>query len=241
MKRPEPSPGSESTAPALEALGDEIWAAARPLRLAIGDIGTRMTVVRLPGQALLLHSPVPLDARTKEAVERVGSPRWIVAPSKVHHFYAGDWASAYPSALLCGVPGLPEKRRDLRFHVILGNEVPPEWKGEIEVQLFAGAPLMNEAVLFHHRSRSLILTDLAFNVHSGPSNRARLFHWLVGATDRFGPHRIIRLGIRDRAAARRSLDQILSWDFDRVIVTHGQVLETGGRARLEQAFAFLVR
>ena len=42
-------------------------------------------------------------------------------------------------------------------------------------------------------------------------------------------------------ALRRSLEAILSWDFDRVIVTHGHVLESGGRARLEQAFAFLRR
>ena len=86
-----------------------------------------------------------------------------------------------------------------------------------------------------------MLTDLVFNVERGPKNRARLFHWLVGATGRFGPHRIIRLGIRDKAAARRSLDALLAWDFDRVVMSHGEVLESGGRARLEQAFAFLPR
>ncbi|MCH7600214.1 MAG: DUF4336 domain-containing protein, partial [Myxococcales bacterium] len=37
----------------------------------------------------------------------------------------------------------------------------------------------------------------------------------------------------------RVIDRILEWDFDRVTVTHGQVLESGGRAKLEQAFAWL--
>lgn len=238
MNRPRSATGTDADGTALEAIDTDLWTAARPLRLAVGDIGTRMTVIRV-GDALVLHSPVPLDASTKDAVERVGTPRWVVAPSKVHHFYAGDWASAYPSALLCGVPGLPEKRRDLRFEAILPADAPTEWRGEIDMRLFEGAPMMNEVVLLHRRSRSLILTDLAFNVHSGPSNRARLFHWLVGATDRFGPHRIIRLGIRDRAAARRSIDEILAWDFDRVVLTHGDILASGGRARLEDAFRFL--
>jgi hypothetical protein len=100
-------------------------------------------------------------------------------------------------------------------------------------------PLMNEVALLHEPSRTLVLTDLVFNVQAGPGNRARLFHRLVGATGRFGPHRLIRLGIRDRVAARRSIDRILGWEFDRIVMSHGEVVPTGGRALLEQAFAFL--
>ena len=105
--------------------------------------------------------------------------------------------------------------------------------------LFAGAPAINEVVFLHRSSRTLLLTDLAFNVPSGPGNRARIFHWLVGATGRFGPHRIVRAVIRDREAARRSLATILAWDFDRVIVTHGDVLERGGPAAMRSGFAYL--
>jgi hypothetical protein len=46
------------------------------------------------------------------------------------------------------------------------------------------------------------------------------------------------LMIRDRRAARASVDAILGWD-ERVIVSHGDVLETGGRERFAAAFAFL--
>jgi hypothetical protein len=42
-----------------------------------------------------------------------------------------------------------------------------------------------------------------------------------------------------RAAARRSLDRILAWDFDRVVMSHGEVVSTGGHRLVEQAFAFL--
>ena len=56
---------------------------------------------------------------------------------------------------------------------------------------------------------------------------------------RFGPHRIVRFAIRDRAAARRSLERILAWDFERVVVSHGEVLETGGKRAVEEGFAFL--
>jgi hypothetical protein len=198
-----------------------------------------MTVIGLRDGGLLLHSPVPCDAATRAAVDRIGEPRWIVGPSRVHHFYLGDWVRAYPSAVLCGAPGLAEKRRDLRFDRVVDDALAAEWRGEVRIHLFAGAPALNEVVFFHPASRTLVLTDLAFNVRPGPSDRAPLFHRLVGATGRFGPHRIVRLAIRDRRAARRSLDAVLAWDFDRVVVTHGEVLERGGREALRAAFAFL--
>jgi hypothetical protein len=113
------------------------------------------------------------------------------------------------------------------------------WGDQVLHHLFAGAPYLNEVVFLHRRTRTLLLTDLAFNVQPGERNQARIFHWLVGATGRFGPHRIVRSTMRDRKAARGSLAAILAWDFDRIIVTHGDVLEHGGRAALQAAFAFL--
>ena len=223
----------------LTPLAPDLWAATRPLPLPVGDIGTRMTVIRLPDGRLLLHSPVRLDPETKQALDAIGPVRWVVAPSKVHHFFVGEYARAYPAARLLAAPGLPEKRNDLHFHGVLGDGPPAEWEGAVELHLFRGAPYINEVVFFHAPSRTLILTDLAFNMVRAPRGRARVFCWVVGASGRFGPHRMVRLTIRDRRAARASLQQILSWDFDRVIVTHGDVLESGGKRRVAEAFAFL--
>lgn len=222
----------------LEAIDDGIWVATRPLPIAVGDVGARMTVLRAPDGSLLLHSPVHLDPPLRDAIDALGHVRWLVGPSKVHHLFLGEWVSAYPGATLCGVPGLAEKRRDLAFHAVL-DHAPHGWPAEVALQLIDGAPLMNEVALLHRPSRTLVLTDLVFNVMPGGRNRARLFHWLVGATGRFGPHRIVRFGIRDRAAARRSLDAILGWDFDRVVMSHGEILAAGGRERMRDAFAYL--
>jgi hypothetical protein len=47
------------------------------------------------------------------------------------------------------------------------------------------------------------------------------------------------MAFRDKQAARRSVAAILEWDFDRVVVSHGQVLETGGHEQFRAAFAWL--
>ena len=223
----------------LEQLDEDLWVARRPLKLIVGDVGARMTVIRLPDGALLVHSPVALDADTRAALDALGPVRWVLGPCKVHHFHLADFAAAYPDAALLAAPGLPEKRRDLKFAHVLTDELALPFGGAVLHHVFGGAPMMNEVVLLHRPTRTLVLTDLAFNLPSGARNEARLFHRLVGATGRFGPHRIVRLGIRDRAAAARSLEHVLGWDFDRVIVSHGEVLETGGKAAVRDAFSFL--
>ena len=227
--------------PLLESLAADLWVARRPLPIAVGDIGARMTVLRLPDRSLMLHSPVQLDASLSQALRELGAVKWLLGPSKVHHLFLADFVKASPDAALCGAPGLAEKRRDLAFQHVLAPQPPPGWPESVKLQLVEGAPLMNEVALLHTPSRTLVLTDLVFNVQPEVKNRARLFHWLVGATGRFGPHRLIRFGIRDRAAARRSLDRILVWDFDRVVMSHGEVVSTGGHRLVEQAFAFLRR
>jgi hypothetical protein len=228
-----------SDAEALTALDTDLWVATRGLPLWVGDVGTRMTVMRLGGGDLLLHSPVSLDPGLRAALDRLGRVRWVVGPSLVHHLFLADYAKAYPAAALWGAPGLAAKRPDLRFERTLAGAAVPEWEGRVHYARFEGAPRINELVFLHRPTRTLVLTDLAFNVQPGAKNRAKIFHWLVGAGGGFGPHRIIRAVIRDRAAARRSLAGILAWDFERIVVTHGDVLERGGREALRAGFAFL--
>jgi hypothetical protein len=98
----------------LLALAPDLFVATRSMRIAVGEIGVRMTVMRV-GDELALHSPVALDAATRAAVGETGRVR----------------------------------------------------------------------------------------------------------------------------AARASVDRLLAWDFDRVVVSHGDVLEKGGRRAIEQAFSFL--
>ena len=51
--------------------------------------------------------------------------------------------------------------------------------------------------------------------------------------------KLLRSTIRDRAAARRSIDRVLAWDFDRVVMAHGQVLDHGGKEALRDATAWI--
>jgi hypothetical protein len=223
----------------LRQLADDLWVAERPQSFYGLPVGTRMTVIRLSGGRLLLHSPVALDPGLRRALDALGRVCFAVAPNRVHHLYAGAVAEAYPDARLWVAPGLAKKRPDLAFEAVLGDEAPAEWRGEVGQVFFRGRPYENEVVFFHRASRTLILCDLAFNFGPAAAAPTRLLMKLIRSYGRLGPSKLDPLLIRDRAAARQSLEQILAWDFDRIVVAHGDVLPSGGHAILSQGYAWL--
>jgi hypothetical protein len=235
--------------PQPKNLAPNLWIMDQPdFNTGLAKIGTRMTVIKLASGGLFLHSPTRLDDETKQALDAIGEVRAVVAPSRAHHLFVGDYTKMWPGAKLYGPPGLVGDiqdfrarigaRRDLKLDAVLGDEPSSEWAGEIDQHLFKGAPALNEVVFFHRPSRSVIFADLVFNVPSDFKD-ARIFYTLVAGRGHFGPHRLIRTAIRDRKAARESVAKILEWDFDRVIVTHGDVLESGGKAKFAAAFSYL--
>ena len=221
-------------------LSENIWVVERPQRFYGLEVGTRMTVMRLRDGSLLLHSPVELDPDLRRELDALGRVRYAVAPNRVHHLYAGDVAKAYPGTRLWIGPGLDRKRPDLAFAGVLGDEAPAEWKDEVEQTFFRGRPYENEVVFFHRASRTLILCDLAFNFGPAAAAPTRLLMMLLRSYGRFGPSTLDPLLIRDRRAARQSLERILAWDFDRVVVAHGDVLRSGGHEALRRGYAWLL-
>jgi len=229
-----------TTSPPLRALAADLWVAEKPQRFYGLEVGTRMTVIRLDDGSLLLHSPVALDAPLCAALDGLGRVRFVVAPNRVHHLYAGRVAQRYPDARLWVAPGVERKRPDLAYVAVLDDGAPVEWRGQLDQVFFRGRPYENEMVFFHRASRTLIICDLAFNF--GPS-AARTTRWLMKllrSYGRFGPSTLDPWLIRDRSAARASLERILAWDFDRVVVAHGDVLEGGGREALRRGYRWLL-
>lgn len=224
----------------LRPLAEDLWVVERPQTFYGLPVGSRMTVIRLAGGRLLLHSPVALDEGLREQLDTLGRVCFAVAPNRVHHLHAGHVIRAYPEARLWVAPGLERKRPDLVFEAILTDDAPAEWRGEVDQVFFRGRPYENEVTFFHRASRTLVLCDLAFNF--GPRSPAptRLLMKMLRSYGHLAPSKLDPLLIRDRHAARESLERILAWDFDRIIVAHGDVLETGGHDILRRGYSWLL-
>jgi len=194
-----------------------------------------MTVIRLGSGELLVHSPGPLSPGLREELGALGQVGFIVVPA-AHGRFAAQAARSYPSARLLAAPRAPWRRASLAFHDSLADRPPAEWAGQVESHVVQGFRL-GEVLLFHRASRTLVVTDLCFNVQRASSRTARLFFRANGMWRRFGPSRLIRLlAVSDQAALQRSIEHVLRWDFDRILPGHGDVLEQGGPAALRRAW-----
>ncbi len=225
----------------LRQLDDALWVADHPFKLMGLHVGTRTTLIRLDDGGLFVHSPGPLSVPLAKEIDALGPVRFIVAPNKFHHLYVAEMARAYQGAEIHLAPDLSRKDKSLPYTDELGEEAAEGWQGQIEQLLFLGVPAVNEVIFFHPESRTLLLTDLCFNFPGSSGRMTRIFLKLNSAYGRFTPSRMMRVMVRDGSAARRSVDRILAWDFDRVIVSHGEVLEQGGREALCRAFEWLGR
>ena len=219
----------------------QIWIERRPRRFFGLQLGTRMTVVRLAGGELFVHSPTRLDPPTREALDALGPVRYVVSPNRLHHVYMQPYFGAYPDARVYASPGLAKKRRDLRFHAELADAPEPGGADEIDQTIFLGHPLVREVVFFHRESRTLLLADLLEHISEDDAPLTRLAARIAGMYRKPVPPTDFRFTITDRSAARLSARRILDWDFDRIILSHGRLVGSDGKDAFRRAFHWLIR
>jgi hypothetical protein len=226
----------------LVPLAPDLWTAEDVLRLpGRVRLPLRMTLVRMPKGGLVVHSPLPLTDDVLKAVARVDAVEHLIAPSCLHHRFAGQWLQRFAGAKLWGAPGLARKRKDLIFAGVVGmGGEPPPWSLVLDQQLIAGAPKLNEVAFLHKPSGSLLVSDLLFNVRQPANFVTGLVLSLAGTKGRLAMSRAWRGYTKDRAELRASLEKILAWRFSRIVPGHGDVFEDPAavdRARAALAWA----
>lgn len=222
----------------LEHIANDVWIERRPLRFLGLETGTRMTVVRLADGGLFVHSPVALNAETREAVDALGKVKAVVAPSLFHHLYVAEWASAYPDASLSACPGLEKKRKDVRWSGVLGDEPEAQWKGELEQVSFSARTMENEVIFFHRKSKTIVSCDFIFNLGTHPSRLTRVVAGLLGNRAP-GITLLERVMIRKRSVAREQVDRVIAWGAERILLAHGDIIESNGTEVVRRAYAWL--
>lgn len=223
----------------LTALAPDLWEFDAPMTVFGMALGHRMTVVRLPDGGLWLHSPVEHSRELGAELARLGPVAHIIAPNAMHDTYLEGWFAAYPQSRFHAAPGLQRARPDLAFTDKLTDTPAPAWAAVLAQHVIRGMPRLNEVVFLHRASRTLILTDLAFNLGGEMPLLSRVLLRLNDCYCKFGPSRLLKSTLRDRDAVRNSLAAILAWDFDRIVLSHGANITGGAKPLLRDAFAFL--
>jgi hypothetical protein len=222
-----------------EFIPDQIWLVEYPVRLAGCRFNARMSVVRLANGALMLHSPCDMDDATAKAVSALGPVSCIVAPGSFHYMHVAKAQSRFPAAGTYICPGVEQKVPRLRFDWILGNRPPKEWGDTIDQVLIRGSRFMWEIAMLHKPSKTLLLVDAIEHFTDHTANVSwQLKAWfkLFGMWNRPRPAPEYRIGWKDKVAARSSLAEILAWDFNRIVLSHGDNITENAKAVARRAW-----
>jgi hypothetical protein len=220
----------------IQVVAPEVWSVEHPMHFPGGvHLPSRMTILRLPDGDLMLHSPIPIDDDLAGEIAALGPVAHVVAPSLFHHLFVPQALERYPQALLTAAPGLAEKRAELPVADVLTDEPPPAWEGVIDQLVIRGAPKLNEVAMLHRPSRTLIVSDLVFNVRQPQGWGTSLVLRMMGTHKRLRQSRLWHLYTKDRAQLRGSVEKLLSWEFDRVLPGHGDPHEGNARAAMQEA------
>jgi len=215
-----------------------IWLVDYPVRYSGLDFKSRMSVIRLADSKLLLHSPCAIDDDLKAAITNLGDVAWIVAPGSYHYLHVPSAQAAFPNAKTYICPGIEKKRPDIAYDGILDDTSPDGWpngwRGELDQVLVRGNRLMWEVAFFHRQSRTLLLVDLIENIGDATPDigwQMKLWWKLVFRMwNKAKPAPEYQMGWKDKPAARASLEKILAWDFERIIISHGENIESDAKA-----------
>ncbi|WGW03424.1 DUF4336 domain-containing protein [Tropicibacter oceani] len=227
----------------LHPFGQDIWLADGPALVAtLGfHYPTRMAVIRLAGNQLLLWSPIAYSDALRQEVETLGEITHLVAPNALHHVHIGDWKKACPDARIWAAPGLDRKRPDLDIAGQLTETPPPDWGDQIALALYRGNAITTEAVLFHRPSGTALFTDL---LQQMPRDWFTGWRRVIARLDLMTQDeptvpRKFRLGFTNRKAARAARDIVRSWPVSAVVMAHGKPVTQDAKAYLDRAFAWL--
>jgi hypothetical protein len=214
----------------LTELAEDLFVGESTIRFYGVRLQTRMTIVRLSGGRLFVHSPTFLDDPARREIEALGEVAFVVSPNKIHHRAIPQYMEAFPEARFFASPGLVERRPELRFSGVLGDRPRPEWAAELDQVATGGNVFFSEVLFLHRASRTLIVADLIENFDEGTASRiGRALAALFGVFSRPVASPEFRFYTSDAEAAARSLCRARQWDFERIVLSHGALIEENAR------------
>lgn len=207
---------------------------------------TRMTVVRLAGGDLFLHSPITFNAALAHQLSSMGTVRHLVSPNQFHYAHIGEWSREFPDTITWASPHARERARargiEVQFKRDLRTQAPDEWRNEIDQTTIPGG-IFGEFIFFHKESRTLILTDTIINFELDKLRQP--WRFATRMTGMYYPHGQIFFGMRlplllQRRKSKASVERILSWQPERIIISHGRCFESNAGAVLRRLLGSLL-
>ena len=219
-----------------EVVADKIWTFDRPVWFSGIRQRARTTVVRLEGGSLLVHSPAPPTDALAEQLGTLGPVRWLLVPNCFHHLGTPAAAARFPQAQVVGPASALKRNKALTLNADIhdagfGAQLP-----EFELLPLFGVPFLDETVLYHRPTQTLLGADIVLCAGVKDHWTCRFAARLTGFYEQVRVPPDVRMTKLDKTAVARSIQAMLERPIQRLIVGHADVIQEGCRDLLASAW-----
>jgi hypothetical protein len=218
----------------VQKLEDNLWMVEGQL----GPIRRVMAVVKLSGGRLVIWNAIALDEPEMKELEAWGTPTFLVVPNAGHRMDSRIWKKRYPGLTVIAPPGGKKKIEQIVAVDRTDGDV-----GDPAVTLtFPECTAGRDTLLVVKHgdgSSSIVINDLVMNQRHMPGFAGFVFKLMGFTSDAPSvplPPRLIL--VKDKPGLKTLLQQLAATpSLKRVIVSHGDMLESGAAEGLRQAVA----
>ncbi|MEL6439729.1 MAG: DUF4336 domain-containing protein [Cyanobacteria bacterium J06621_8] len=231
----------------LREIDRHLWVVEQPQKFMGLEVGTKMTVIRLSDGSILLISPVKIDSQLQQQLDELGEVKYIVAPNLFHYLYVADCQKIYPQAQTIAPPGLTDKIPTLKVDQILTQDAIA-FNSEVEYMLLEGFQIFvppkirkaNEIIFYHPQSKTLIITDSAFNLDNSLPLVTQIAARILGSYQVLKPSWLEKIAVEDCSLLQQAIARVMNWDFERVIMAHGKIVTENAKEKLTAGYRWLL-
>ncbi|ASG67751.1 hypothetical protein fh0823_09700 [Francisella halioticida] len=146
---------------------NKIWIIEYPIKYSGVKFSSRTALIKLDDNSILIHSPCKIDKKLKREILELGDVSYIFAPGNFHHLYINSAQQAFPNAKTYICEGIQKKQPNLKYNGVLTEKTLLD---EFKQQPTLGSKIMNEVILLHKETKTLIVVDIIENIGSKTKN-----------------------------------------------------------------------
>jgi hypothetical protein len=230
----------------LKPAGENIWIVDGPVISFYGmPFTTRMVVVKLADDELLIHSPINLTDNLKTQLDSLGEVKYLISPNKIHYWYIQDFQKSYPEAVTFASDGVQERSKKAGKNIRWDQELKDlqsDYFEDLEIIPMSGNRFMTEYTFFHFPSKTWIVTDIIENFEAKKINPFfRIIAFLGGALSPNGgttrDQQMLFSG--NHNLLRKNIERVKELKPTQIIMAHGKVLDERVDDELERIFGWV--
>jgi hypothetical protein len=199
----------------------------------------RMTVVRLAGGKLWVHSVNEPTPELRAELDRLGQVSWIVVPNRYHHLHAAALKAHYPDAQVIGPTSAKARNESVELDIAIDDERLPSLVPELSPVALRGVPFLDETLFFHTETATLIGADLMMCGCPRDHWSWRLVSRVCGQYERYKAPPDVRWNTRGGPIVREAIDEIAKLPIERILVAHSDPIDDRPVEQLEEAWRFV--